>query len=727
MPAGSLHTARPQERVDLAMTAHEPIEVWPGEHEPLGATFDGAGTNFALFSHVGERVEVCLFDEVGTETRVELPEVHAFVHHGYLPGIQPGQRYGYRVHGPWDPWAGHRCNPAKLLLDPYAKAIEGRVRWDRAVYGHDQLDFDRPDGQDSAPFMPRSVVVNPYFEWGHERPPRTPLHQTVIYETHVRGLTMTHPDLPESLRGTYAGLAHPSVVEYLLDLGVTAVELLPVHQFIADQFAVDRGLTNYWGYSSIGFLAPHNLYSSSGSRGQQVREFKSMVRTLHQAGLEVILDVVYNHTAEGNHLGPTLSMKGIDNFHYYRLDATDRRFYRDYTGTGNTVDMRSPNMLKLVMDSLRYWVTEMHVDGFRFDLASALAREDHAVDRLGAFFDLIHQDPIVNRVKLIAEPWDVGEGGYQLGNFPPLWSEWNGKYRDKVRDYWRGTPGSLGKFASRFAGSSDLYADSGRRTTASINFLTAHDGFTLADLVAYNHKHNEANGEGNRDGESHNRSWNSGAEGPTDDPAIIATRRARQRAMLATLLLSQGVPMLLGGDERGRSQGGNNNAYCQDNEISWYDWTEVDEDLLAFTRRLIAFRRDHPVFRRRHWFDGRVRPETGLPDVEWFRPDGSPVAADDWTGDDLALVAFLHGLGLVSTGPRAEQIVDEDFLVLFNPGPDPTPFTAPASLGSSVWEIDLDTDPVKPRDGLIGSGESVDVGPWSVLVMHRRTDARVDR
>ncbi len=693
--------------------------VWPGEHEPLGASFVGAGTNFALFAQVAERVEVCLFDEAGVETRVELPECTAFVHHGYLPSIQPGQRYGFRVHGPWDPANGHRCNPAKLLIDPYAKAVEGSVRWDGAVYGHDQLDIDRADPRDSAPFMPRSVVVNPSFEWGHERAPRTPLHESVIYEAHVRGLTMTHPALPERLRGTYAGLAHPAVIDYLLDLGITAIELLPVHQYVPEQFAVDRGLTNYWGYSSVGFLAPHNAYSSSGSQGQQVREFKSMVRALHQAGLEVILDVVYNHTAEGNHLGPTLSMKGIDNFFYYRLDADDRRFYRDYTGTGNTIDMRTPNVLKLVMDSLRYWVTEMHVDGFRFDLASALAREDHAVDRLGAFFDLIHQDPIVNRVKLIAEPWDVGEGGYQLGNFPPLWSEWNGKYRDKVRDYWRGTPGTVGKFASRFAGSSDLYAHSGRRTTASINFVTAHDGFTLADLVAYNHKNNEANGEDNRDGESHNRSWNSGMEGPTDDPQILLTRASRQRALLATLLLSQGVPMLLGGDERGRTQGGNNNAYCQDNPISWYDWSTADEELLAFTKRLIALRRQHPVFQRRHWFDGEVRPDTGLPDIRWFGADGEVMTEGRWSSSDGTLTAFLHGQGLVSTGPRAEQIVDDDFLVLFNPHPTHGSFTVPAILAPGVWRIELDTDPAKPRDGLIAGGEEMELAPWSVVVLRR--------
>jgi glycogen operon protein len=691
--------------------------IWPGEHEPLGATFDGAGTNFALFSEVADRVELCLFDDDGVETRIDLPQSTAFVHHGYVPGVQPGQRYGYRVHGPWKPFAGHRCNPAKLLLDPYAKAIEGRVRWDRSVYGHDQVDIDHRDDQDSAPSMPRSIVVSPFFEWGDDRPPRTPLHASVLYETHVRGLTKTHPDIPEPLRGTYAGLAHPAVVDYLVDLGITAVELLPVHQFVADHFAVDKGLTNYWGYSSIGFLAPHNGYSSSGDRGEQVREFKSMVRTLHQAGIEVILDVVYNHTAEGNHRGPCLSMKGIDNYGYYRLDPSDRRAYIDYTGTGNTLDVRTPNVLKLVMDSLRYWITEMHVDGFRFDLASALAREDHAVDRLSGFFDLIHQDPIVNRVKLIAEPWDVGDGGYQVGNFPPLWSEWNGKYRDKVRDYWRGAPGSVGRFASRFSGSADLYAGSGRQTTASINFVTAHDGFTLADLVAYDQKHNEANGEDNRDGETHNRSWNSGVEGPTADPAVLETRRARQRSMLATLLLSQGVPMLLGGDERGRTQRGNNNAYCQDNPISWYDWEEVDEELLVFTRRLIRFRRRHPVFRRRHWFDGRPHPETGLPDVGWFEPDGTPMSDDEWDTSDGGLIAFLSGDGLVSTGPRGEQIVDVSFLVFFNPRPRACPFTVPRGLGDGLWKVEVDTDPAKAWDLLLAEGESVELAPWSMLVL----------
>jgi glycogen operon protein len=701
--------------------------VWPGEHEPLGATFDGAGTNFALYSHIAARVEVCLFDDDGVETRHELPSNTAFVHHGYIPGVQPGQRYGFRVHGPWEPWNGHRCNPAKLVLDPYAKAIEGTVDWDPAVYSHNQARPDEIDTRDSAGHMPRSVVVNPFFEWGDDRPPRTPMHRSVIYEAHVKGLTMTHPEVPEAMRGTYAGLAHPAIIEYLTDLGVTAVELLPVHQFIDDHFLTDLGLSNYWGYASIGFLAPHNTYSSAGQRGQQVREFKAMVRALHAAGLEVILDVVYNHTAEGNHLGPTLSMRGIDNFNYYRLLPEDRRYYMDYTGTGNTIDVRSPYVLKLVMDSLRYWVTEMRVDGFRFDLASALAREDHAVDRLSAFFDLIHQDPVINRVKLIAEPWDVGEGGYQVGNFPPLWSEWNGKYRDKVRDYWRGEPGSVGKFASRFSGSADLYAYTGRQTWASINFVTAHDGFPLADLVAYNHKHNEANGEDNRDGESHNRSWNSGAEGPTDDKDILITRARRQRSILATLFLSQGVPMLLGGDERGRTQGGNNNAYAQDNEISWFDWSTGDDDLLDFTARLIHFRADHPVFRRHHWFDGAPDPFNGRPDIAWFARDGSPKADADWHTSDGRLTAYLNGDGLVATGPRGEPITDDSFLVLFNPKPDAANFTIPADLGGGHWDLVIDSDPVESRELMLFEDESLQIQPWSVAVLQHRPHPSADR
>ncbi|MGB5755354.1 MAG: glycogen debranching protein GlgX [Acidimicrobiales bacterium] len=696
--------------------------VWPGEHEPLGATFDGAGTNFALFSEVAERVELCLFDDDGIETRLVLPETTAFVHHGYVQGIQPGQRYGYRVHGPWDPAGGDRCNPNKLLLDPYSKAIEGQVRWHPAVHGHDQEQPDRMDVRDSAGYMPRSIVVSPFFEWGDDRPPKIPLHKSVLYETHVKGLTMTHPDVPDELRGTYSGLAHQAIVDYLVELGITAVELLPIHQFIPEQFTFDKGLTNYWGYSTIGFLAPHNAYSSGGDRGQQVREFKSMVRTLHSAGLEVILDVVYNHTAEGNHLGPTFSMKGIDNVAYYRINPHDRSTYIDYTGTGNTTDMRTPNVLKLVMDSLRYWVTDMHVDGFRFDLASALAREDHAVDRLSGFFDLIHQDPIVNRVKLIAEPWDVGDGGYQVGNFPPLWSEWNGKYRDKVRDYWRGTPGSLGKFASRFSGSADLYRGSGRETTASINFITAHDGFTLADLVAYNHKHNEANAEENRDGDSHNRSWNSGVEGPTDDPVVIVTRKNRQRSMLATLLLSQGVPMLLGGDESGRSQRGNNNAYCQDNPISWYDWTDLDDELLEFTRELIRFRAEHPVFRRRQWFRGKPH-QSLLPDIVWFTASGTAMADDDWDDPTGMLAAYLNGDELVATGPRGEPMSDTSFIVMFNAQPDVGAFTVPPGLGGMTWQVVIDTDVAKTRDLLLGEGESLDLAGWSMVVLELQPDA----
>jgi isoamylase len=580
--------------------------IWPGAPYPLGATYDGVGTNFSVFSEPAERIELCLFDGEGRETRIGLPEVTAFCWHGYMPGIGPGQRYGYRVYGPWWPERGQRCNPVKLLLDPYAKAIDGQVIWNEAVYGHH---FNAPDSSrndlDSAPFMPKSIVTTPFFDWGNDRSPRTPLHETVIYETHVKGFTARHPRIPEPLRGTYLGLAHPVALEYLSDLGITAVELMPVHQFMHDAHLLERGSRNYWGYNSIGFLAPHNEYAGSGSGGQQVQEFKQMVKALHGAGIEVILDVVYNHTAEGNHLGPTLCFKGFDNAAYYRLTSDDPRYYKDYTGTGNSLNMRHPHVLQLIMDSLRYWVLEMHVDGFRFDLAATLARGLHDVDRLSAFFDLIQQDPVVSQIKLIAEPWDVGEGGYHVGNFPPLWSEWNGKYRDTVRDYWRGADQTLAEFGNRFTGSPDLYEATGRRPLASINFVTAHDGFTLHDLVSYNQKHNEANGEGNLDGENHNRSWNCGVEGPTGDPDVLRLRARQQRNFLTTLILSQGIPMLLGGDEISRTQRGNNNAYCQDNEISWYDWDAADVQLLAFVRRLVALRRNHPVFRRRRWFQGR--------------------------------------------------------------------------------------------------------------------------
>ena len=615
-----------------------PMSAWPGTSYPLGASYDGVGTNFALFSEVAEQVELCLFDSGGAEERVALTEVDGFVWHGYLNGIGPGQRYGFRVHGPYDPKAGHRCNPAKLLLDPYAKAIEGSVRFDQATFGYQFGGADQPDGTDSAPYMPRCVVANPYFDWGNDRTPRTPYHQSVIYEAHVRGLTMLHPAVPEDQRGTYAGLAHPAVIEHLVGLGVTAIELMPVHQFVSDGFLTERGLSNYWGYNTIGFFAPHNAYSAAGQLGEQVPEFRSMVRALHEAGLEVILDVVYNHTAEGNHLGPTLCFRGIDNAAYYRLtDAPDRSHYFDTTGTGNSLLMSSPHVLQLIMDSLRYWVLEMHVDGFRFDLAAALARQFHEVDRLSAFFDLVQQDPVVSQVKLIAEPWDVGDGGYQVGNFPPLWTEWNGKYRDEVRDFWRGEHAALPEFASRLTGSADLYDSDSRHPIASVNFVTCHDGFTLADLVSYDHKHNEANGEDNRDGSDDNRSWNCGAEGPTDDPGILALRARQQRNFLATLLLSQGVPMLLSGDEFGRTQGGNNNCYCQDNELSWVHWPAPDAaagsgpdrqgtgpSLDSFVRSLIRLRADHPVFRRRRFFTGkagRLRPDH-LDDIAWLTPAG---------------------------------------------------------------------------------------------------------
>jgi glycogen operon protein len=608
----------------------EAIEIWPGKPYPLGATYDGGGTNFSLFSEVADQVELCLFDDDGAERRMALEEVDASCWHGYLPSVAPGQRYGYRVHGPWAPEAGQRCNPAKLLLDPYAKAIEGQVQWNQACFPYNFGDENSRNDDDSAPYVPRSVVHNPYFDWGNDRPPDIQLNESVIYEMHVKGFTARHPDVPEAQRGSYAGLAHPAVIEYLGDLGITAVELMPVHQFVHDAHLIERGLRNYWGYNSIGFLAPHNEYASSSQRGEQVAEFKAMVRALHAAGIEVILDVVYNHTAEGNHLGPMLSMKGIDNAAYYRLVPENRQFYYDTTGTGNSLHVGHPHTLQLIMDSLRYWVLEMHVDGFRFDLAASLARQFHEVDRLSSFFELIQQDPVVSQVKLIAEPWDIGEGGYQVGNFPALWSEWNGKYRDTVRDFWRGEPATLGEFASRLTGSSDLYQGGSRYPTASVNFVTAHDGFTLRDLVSYNDKHNEANGEGNQDGTDDNRSWNCGVEGETDDPQVLALRARQQRNFLATLFLSQGVTMLLAGDEAGRTQRGNNNAYCQDNEISWHDWDRVDERLLGFARQLIALRRDHPVLRRRRWFQGL--PIRGTIDLGWCKPGWSTRSGCSSTG-----------------------------------------------------------------------------------------------
>ena len=702
------------------------MEVWPGAPFPLGANHDGAGTNFSVFSEVAERVQLCLFDDAGAERHVELVETTAHCWHAYLPEVGPGQRYGYRVHGTWAPERGLRANPAKLLVDPYATALDGSLDWGDAVFPYR---FDDPDGppsvQDSAPRVPKSVVTSPYFDWAEDRHPRTPWHETVVYEAHVKGLTQTHPDVPPALRGTYAGVGHPAVVEHLRSLGVTALELQPVHQFVSEHHLVERGLTNYWGYNSIAYLAPHNGYASTDQVGGAVQEFKQMVRSLHAAGIEVILDVVYNHTAEGNQLGPMLSLKGLDNAHYYRLSAEDQRYYVDYTGTGNTLNMRSPHVLQLIMDSLRYWVNEMHVDGFRFDLAATLARELHDVDRLSAFFDLIQQDPVINQVKLIAEPWDVGEGGYQVGNFPPLWSEWNGKYRDTVRDFWRGEGETLAELASRFTGSSDLYENTGRRPYASVNFVTAHDGFTLNDLVSYDERHNEANGEDNNDGESHNRSWNCGVEGPTDDPDVLTLRHRQRRNLLATLFLSQGVPMLLSGDEIGRTQGGNNNGYCQDNEVSWLDWASVDEDLLAFTCRLSALRQDHPSFRRRRWFEGRT--VGGRPvDIDWYRPDGRKMARADWgAGFARSVGVLLNGDAIAAPSPRGEQVFDDDFFVALNASDETLAMRLPRAARSGEWSAVLDTcDPRGDGRGrTVRPGGDVTVEPRSVLLLSRPRDA----
>ncbi|AXK32845.1 glycogen debranching enzyme GlgX [Streptomyces armeniacus] len=702
------------------------MQVWPGHAYPLGATYDGAGTNFAVFSEAADRVELCLLHEDGSETAVELRESDAFVRHAYLPGVMPGQRYGYRVHGPYEPERGHRCNSAKLLLDPYAKAVSGRIDWDEAVYGYHFGAPDRRNDLDSAPHTVSAVVVNPYFDWGHDRLPRTDYHHTVIYEAHVKGLTMLHPKLPRELRGTYAALAHPAVIDHLTGLGVTALELMPVHQFVTDNRLADSGLTNYWGYNTLGYFAPHNAYASWGDRGQQVLEFKQAVRALHEAGIEVILDVVYNHTAEGSHLGPTLSFRGLDNASYYRL-ADDPRYYMDTTGTGNSLLMRSPHVLQLIMDSLRYWVTEMHVDGFRFDLAATLARQFHEVDRLSSFFDLVQQDPVVSQVKLIAEPWDVGEGGYQVGNFPPLWTEWNGRYRDTVRDLWRGEPRTLAEFGSRLTGSSDLYQDDGRRPLASINFVTCHDGFTLHDLVAYDGKHNEANGEHNRDGESHNRSWNCGAEGATDDPAVLRLRRRQMRNFIATLMLSQGVPMLSHGDEFARTQHGNNNAYCQDSELSWVHWPAPGEEdeMCAFVRAMVRLRRDHPVFRRRRFFHGRPVEGTHdeLSDIAWFTPQGDAMVQRDWQeAQAKSLTVFLNGSAISEPGPRGERVTDDSFLLMFHARHAPQEFVVPVDHGRQ-WQVIVDTadeDPVPEGGGAkVIAGDRLTLTDRSLVVLQR--------
>jgi isoamylase len=698
--------------------------IWPGAPYPLGARFDGDGVNFALFSEVATRVELCLFDEDNRERRVDLPESSGFVHHGYVPGLAPGQRYGFRVHGPWAPGAGQRCQPSKLLLDPYTLAVEGQVDWNEALFSYH---WDRPgrrNDRDSAPYAQRSLVVETGFDWAGDEPPRTPLHETIIYETHVKGLTMTRPQVPPELRGTYAGVAHRATVRYLHELGVTAVEFLPVHQFEHDSNLVRNGLRNYWGYNSIGFFAPHNGYSSSGDRGEQVVEFKRMVAALHAAGIEVILDVVYNHTAEGNHLGPTLSFRGIDNAVYYRLMPDSPRYYMDYTGTGNSINARQPFVLQMIMDSLRYWVQEMHVDGFRFDLAVTLAREEHAVDSMSAFFDVIQQDPVINGVKLIAEPWDIGEGGYQVGNFPAQWSEWNGKYRDAVRDFWRGEPHTLGEMGYRLTGSSDLYENTARTPHASVNFVTAHDGFTLADLVSYNAKHNAGNLEGNVGGADDNRSYNLGAEGPTSDPAIRAERGRQQRNFLATLLLSQGVPMILGGDEMGRTQRGNNNAYCQDNQISWYDWQHADHELHEFTRGLIHLRRRHPIFRRRRWFHGRRIHGAEVTDIAWFGPDGHLMSEEHWNEElARALGIFLSGAGL-GVDERGQRITDDDFYLMLNAAPSPVAFHLPGERWGAGWRTLVDTRspvPPGPRGEPIAAGERLDLDARTLVLLVRET------
>jgi isoamylase len=682
------------------------MKILRGTEYPLGATFDGSGVNFSIFSEAAERVDLCLFDEAGNESRVQLPEVSGYCWHGYLAGLRPGQRYGYRIHGPWEPAQGQRCCPAKLLLDPYATSVDGNVQWDDAVFPYR---FDEPQQSsadaDDARFVPKSVVTSPFFDWRMEHHPNVPLDETILYEVHVKGFTKLHPGVPAALRGTYAGLAQPVVIDYFKSLGITAVELMPIHQFVHDRILIDRGLRNYWGYNSICYFAPHHEYSAAGYQGQQVQEFKQMVHDLHEAGVEVILDVVYNHTAEGNHLGPVLSYKGIDNRAYYRLVEDDLRHYMDYTGTGNSLNMRHPRVLQLVMDSLRYWITEMHVDGFRFDLAAALARELKDVDRLSAFFDIIHQDPVIRQVKLIAEPWDVGEGGYQVGRFPVLWSEWNGVYRDTMRDFWRGQEGTLGQFASRFTGSSDLYENTGRKPRASINFVTAHDGYTLHDLVTYGQKHNEANGEENRDGEDHNRSWNCGEEGPTRNQHINALRIRQKYNLLTTLLLSQGVPMLLAGDEMGHTQHGNNNAYCQDNELTWLNWQlgREDKELFRFVRYLIRLRKQHPIFRRRGFFQGREIAGAGVKDLTWLTPAGLEMTQEEWQQSFFArcLGLFLAGDAIDEHDERGRRIRDDNFILLLNSHHEDIPFILPAEPSYARWEVIVDTSHPDGR-GTIG-------------------------
>ena len=714
---------------DPASPAPARITVWPGTAYPLGATYDGAGTNFSVFSEVAERVELCLIDGDDHETRIEIDEVDGFVWHAYIPTITPGQRYGFRVHGPWNTDAGQRCDASKLLLDPYGKSFHGEFDFTQALYSYDLDAVDPATGGtppmiDSLGHTMTSVVTNPFFGWGSDRSPRTPYHETIIYEAHVKGMTQTHPDIPEEIRGTYAGLAHPVVIEHLLSLNVTAIELMPVHQFLHDKRLLELGLRNYWGYNTFGYLAPHSEYAASRRTDGEVGEFKTMVRAFHEAGIEVILDVVYNHTAEGDHLGPTINFRGIDNAAYYRLLDGDLRLYKDFTGTGNSLNARHPHTLQLIMDSLRYWVLEMHVDGFRFDLASTLAREFYDVDRLSAFFDLVQQDPVISQVKLIAEPWDIGEGGYQVGNFPGLWTEWNGKYRDTVRDYWRGQPATLGEFASRLTGSSDLYEDTGRRPGASINFVTCHDGFPLADLVSYNEKHNEANGEHNRDGESHNRSWNCGVEGPTADPQIVALRHRQMRNIIATMMVSQGTPMISHGDEIGRTQHGNNNGYCQDSPLTWVDWSLAgpNADLLEFTRKATALRTEHPVFRRRRFFEGTpIRSGEQARDIAWLSPTGQEMTPADWnSGFGKCVTVFLNGAAIPAPDSRGQRVVDDSFLLCFNAHDETVDVVTPDGEYAQQWSAVLDTaDPTGATDLVVPAGEKIAMVGRSMLVLRK--------
>jgi glycogen operon protein len=700
------------------------MKAYPGSPYPLGATWNGEGVNFALYADNATAVELCLFDSPKGQPetiKIKIKERTHHIWHVFLPDARPGQLYGYRVHGSYSPEEGHRYNPNKLLIDPYSKAISGTIDWDDSLFGYKVGEDDLSMSDlDSAPFIPKSIVIDSGFDWENDRLPKIPYHKSIIYETHVKGFTKLHPDIPENIRGTYAGIAHPVCVAYLKKLGITAVELMPVHHFVADRHLVEKGLTNYWGYNTIGFFAPDARYASSGVTGEQVTEFKNMVKALHKEGIEVLLDVVYNHTAEGNQMGPTLSFRGIDNCSYYRLMDDNKRYYNDYTGTGNTLNANLPNVLRLMMDSLRYWIQEMRVDGFRFDLAATLARELHEVDRLSAFFDIIHQDPVISQVKLIAEPWDIGEGGYQVGKFPPGWAEWNGKFRDCVRDFWRGADSILGEFALRFTGSPDLYEGDYRRPTASINFITAHDGFTLNDLVSYNEKHNDANGENNQDGESHNRSWNCGAEGWSEDPEIIALRDKQKRNLLTILFISQGVPMLLAGDEISRSQGGNNNAYCQDNEISWIDWATADTSLLEFTQQLIHLRKNHPTFCRRRWFQGQPIKGSKVEDIAWFLPDATEMSEDHWNTDFAkSLGVYLNGLGIHSVDPKGERIVDDHFYIIFNAHFEPLNYKLPSAKYGQRWTRVLDTanHEIKDKETYDADTEVTAQGR-SVIILH---------